>query len=161
MSWKSDKAIERLVKTFQRVKNQIFEQDVEAIKTINETIETNEKQYVTDNILFAKLLCHFLNLNLHHHGNMKIAIKEADNVFKMSLREHIEIITKNLNDQDVINFLKGLGADMESFSNQPELLSKNEKEIIERLQTNWELTKVSKSFYNTANEFLRDTNNYV
>lgn len=161
MSWKSDKAIERLVRTFQRVKSQIFEQDVEAIKTINETIEVNEKQYVNDNILFAKLLCYFLNLNLHHHGSMKLAIKEAHNVFKISLSEHLEIITKNLNNQESINYLKSIEIDFESYSNQPEILSKKESEIIEKIKTNWELTKVSKSFYNTANEFLRDTDNYI
>lgn len=161
MSWKSDRSIERIVKLFKRAKSQVFDEDIKAIKTISETIEENEKKYVTDNILYTKLLCHSLNLSLHHHGNMKMAIKEADNVFKMSLREHLEVITRNLNNQEVINYLKAFGVDFESYQNNPEIIAEFEHQIIERLQTNWELTKVSKSFYNTANEFLRDTDNYL
>lgn len=162
MSWKSDRAIERVVKLFKRAKSQIFDEDIKAIKTISETIEENEKKYVTDNILYAKLLCHSLNLSLHHHGNMKLAIKEADNVFKMSLREHLEMITINLNNQEVINYLKSIGFDVdrEILSDVLEL-NGNQEEFLQKLKTNWELTKVSKSFYNTANEFLRDTDNYL
>lgn len=161
MSWKSDRAIERVVKLFKRAKSQIFDEDIKAIKTISETIEENEKKYVTDNMLYAKLLCYILNQNLHHHGSMKTAIKATNDIFKHPLNYHLQMLQKNLNDTDIYNYLESIGIEFGTYKNQDDILKQKEKEFLKRLQTNWELTKVSKSFYNTANEFLRDTDNYI
>lgn len=161
MSWRSDKAIERLVRTFQRVKSQIFEEDIKAIKTINETIIESEKSIAVDNLLFAKLLCYILNQNLHHHGNMKQSIEEVSGVFKKPLNHHVSILATNLNNQALNIYLKEIGIDFNSLSDQPDLIKSNQKEIIEKIKNNWNESKVEKSFINTINEFLRDTDNYV
>ena len=161
MSWRSDKAIERLVRTFQRVKSQIFEEDIKAIKTINETIIESEKSIAVDNLLFAKLLCYILNQNLHHHGNMKQSIEEVSGVFKKPLNHHVSILATNLNNQALNIYLKEIGIDFNSLSDQPDLIKSNQKQIIEKIKNNWDKSKVEKSFINTINEFLRDTDNYV
>lgn len=167
MSFKSDKALERIVKTFQRIRNGIFEEDIKAIKTINETIEESEKMVAVDNILFAKLLCHVLNSNLHHYGNMKNSISGVQDVFNKPLDHHISILSRNLNNQELSNYLKSIGVNLE-FEETKEQSLKNiesvkshQKEIVEKMKTNWSKSKVEKSFVNTVNEFLRDAENYI
>lgn len=108
MSWKSDKALERLIKTFQRIKNGIFKEDIEAVKKLAETIEESEKLIVIDNILFAKLLCHVLNTNLHNYGNMKNSLSAVQDVFKKPLDHHIEFLSYNLNNQELNNYFKSI-----------------------------------------------------
>lgn len=167
MSWRSDKALERLIKTFQRIKNGIFEEDIKAIKTINETIEESEKMVAIDNVLFAKLLCHVLNSNLHHYGNMKNSLSAVQDVFKKPLDHHIEFLSNNLNNQELNNYLKSIGVNLEfeetkeqSLKNE-DVLKSNQKEIIEKIKNNWSKLKVEKSFVKSVNEFLRDPENYV
>lgn len=167
MSWRSDKALERLIKTFQRIKNGIFDEDIKAIKTINETIEESEKMVVIDNVLFAKLLCHVLNSNLHHYGNMKNSISAVQDIFNKPLDHHISILSYNLNNQELSNYLKSIHVNLEFEETKDqslkniELLKSNQKEIVEKMKTNWSKSKVEKSFVNTVNEFLRDAENYV
>lgn len=167
MSWSSDKALERLIKTFQRIINGIFKEDIEAVKKIAETIEENEKLIVVDNILFAKLLCHVLNTNLHHYGNMKNSLSAVQDVFKKPLDHHIEFLTYNLNNQELNNYLKSIDINLEftetaeQLKNNEELLKSNQKEIIKKIKSNWSKSKVEKSFVNTINEFIRDTENYI
>lgn len=166
MSWKSDKAIARIVKTFQRVKNQIFSEDIEAIKTINETIALNEQKFVNDNILYAKLLCFIMYRNIDHFGSVKQSIKHIQaNIFSYKLEEHIEMLRLHLNKNDFDEFLDTLGLSSEFTGEKSdsdlEILKNNEKEVIQKLSKFWNYKKVEKSFYNTANEFLKDTNNYI
>lgn len=167
MSWKSDKALERLIKTFQRIKNGIFKEDIDAVKKLAETIEENEKLIIIDNILFAKLLCHVLNSNLHHYGNMKNSLSAVQDVFKKPLDHHIEFLAYNLNNQELNNYLKSIDINLEftetaeQLKNNEELLKSNQKEIIKKIKSNWSKLKVEKSFVNTINEFIRDDENYI
>ena len=41
------------------------------------------------------------------------------------------------------------------------ILLNNQKEIIVKLKVNFTLENVKKSFYNTANQFLQETDNYI
>lgn len=167
MSWSSDKALERLIKTFQRIKNGIFKEDIDAVKKLAETIEESEKMVAVDNILFAKLLCHILNSNLHHYGNMKNSISAVQDIFNKPLEHHISILSCNLNNQELNNYLKSIGINLEfeetkeQSSKNIEKLKSNEKEIIEKIKNNWSKSKVEKSFVKSVNEFLRDPENYV
>lgn len=167
MSWSSDKALERLIKTFQRIKNGIFKEDIEAVKKLAETIEENEKLIVVDNILFSKLLCHVLNTNLHHYGNMKNSLSVVQEALKKPLDHSLSILADNLNNQEFNNYLKSIGVNLEfeetkeQSLNNIEQLKSNQKEIIEKIKNNWSKSKVEKSFVKSVNEFLRDTDNYV
>lgn len=161
MSWKSDKSIERIVKLFKRVPKNVFPEDIEAIKHVSETITESEKQYMTDNILFAKLLCHVINQNLHYHGNIKMSIKDVSDVFKKPIEHHLSILTSNLNNQDLNNYLKEIGIDFDSYKNESDVIKSNEKGLIEKLKSSWETKSVTKSLCNTVNEFLKDTDNYI
>lgn len=161
MSWKSDKSIERIVKLFKRVPKNVFPEDIEAIKYVSETITESEKQYMVDNLLFAKLLCHVINQSLHYQGSIKMAIKDVSDVFKKPIEDHLSILTMNLNNQDLNNYLQRIGVDFNSHKNESETIKSNEKELLEKLKSSWKTESVTKSFCNTVNEFLKDTDNYI
>lgn len=161
MSWKSDKSIERIVKLFKRVPKQVFPEDIQAIKNINETISESEKQLVNDHILFAKLVCYVLNLNLHRSGSMKEAIASLRSVLEKPISDQLEFLTMNLNQNELNNYFKSIGMNFNVMGDNSEIIKSNEKEMIEKIKNNWTKQKVTKSFNNTVKEFIKDVNNYI
>lgn len=164
MSWTSDNAVKRIFNSFKRLKNQIFEQDIQALQVLNEELINNQKNYVNDNILFAKLLSHCLKNELKHQGSMKIAIKSIDSILKTPISNHTEFLRMELNHKDFLEYAESLGIETDHLNhkanNNDLILNDNQKEIAEKLTKFWNYDKVEKSFYNTANEFLQDINNY-
>jgi len=164
MSWRTQNAMKTVFNVFKRFKDQngkVWNNEVEALKLLNTELEINQKSYINDNLLYAKLVCYMINQNLHHHGNIKTSIKAISDILKEPLDFHLQNLHKNLNHQDVINYLKSIDMYFETYKTDLNDLSKNEKEIIEKLKTNWTYENVSKSFYNTANDFLKETENYI
>jgi len=164
MSWSTDNAVKRIFNSFKRLKNQIFEQDIEALKLLNEELINSQKQYVNDNILFAKLLSHVLRNELKHQGNMKMAIKSIDSILKTPITHHTEFLRMELNHKDFLEYMEGLGIETDHLThkenNNDLILTDNQKEVQDKLLNFWNYDKVEKSFYNSANEFLKDINNY-
>ena len=63
MSWTNQNALKRVFNVYKRFKEQngkLWDNDIEAIKTLNTAIENNTKISVNDNLLYAKLLCFVL-----------------------------------------------------------------------------------------------------
>ena len=163
MSWHSDLAVKRIFNSFKRLKNQIYNEDIEALKLLNEELLNSQKNYVNDNILFAKLLSHCLRNELKHQGSMKTAIKSIDSILKTPLSHHTEFLRMELNHKDFLDYLESLGIETDHFNyenNNDLILTENQKEVTEKLNKFWNYDKVEKSFYNSANEFLKDVNNY-
>lgn len=150
MSWKTEFAVKRIFNSFKRLKNQIFTQDIEALKLINETLAESEKQYINDNLLYAKLLCYVLDRNLHYHGDIKTAIKNAADILKEPLDFHLQMLHKNINDKNILKHIDDI-----DFENT------DQKELIKKLENSFSYESVEKSFFNTANDFLRETDNYI
>lgn len=150
MSWKTEFAVKRIFNSFKRLKNQIFTQDIEALKLINETLAESEKQYINDNLLYAKLLCYVLDRNLHHNGDIKTAIKNAADILKEPLDFHLQMLHKNINDKNILKHIDDI-----DFENT------DQKELIKKLENSFSYESVEKSFFNTANDFLRETDNYI
>lgn len=161
MSWKETNAVKRIYNAFKRSKDKIYSEDVEALKIVNETIENNTKLMVNDNLLYAKLLCTHLRLCVSHYGNIKTAIRKANNELQMTLPAQIELLKIALNNADLESYLKSINFDTlkQELTNADEFKG-HEKELIEKLKTNWSFENVEKSFYNTANTFLKDIDNY-
>jgi hypothetical protein len=64
---------------------------------------------------------------------------------------------RNINYKDLDNYLISLGIKeqiLKLIKSKTIILSNNQK-YLEKLKTNWSLENVSKSFYNTANEFYK------
>jgi hypothetical protein len=164
MSWSTDNAVKRIFNSFKRLKNQIFEQDIEALKLLNEELINNQKNYVNDNILFAKLLNYALRNELKHQGSMKMAIKSIDSILKTPIAHHTEFLRLELNHKDFLDYAESLGIETDHLNhkenNNDLILTENQKEVQDKLLNFWNYDKVEKSFYNSANEFLKDLNNY-
>jgi hypothetical protein len=164
MSWTTDNAVKRIFNSFKRLKNQIFEQDIEALKLLNEELINNQKNYVNDNILFAKLLNYALRNELKHQGSMKMAIKSIDSILKTPIAHHTEFLRLELNHKDFLDYVESLGIETDHLNhkenNNDLILTENQKEVQDKLLNFWNYDKVEKSFYNSANEFLKDLNNY-
>ena len=171
MSWQTENALKRVFSVYKRFKEQngkLWDNDIESLKTINTALENNSKDYVNDNILFAKLLVYILDKNVHNNGDIKASIKIVADILKEPLDCRIKMLQINLNQKGVENYLQSLGFNLDHLDNSKEkqetndkILKENQKEIIEKLKVNWTYENVSKSFYNTANEFLQETDNYI
>jgi len=169
MSWTDQQALKKVVSVFKRSKARnvpIYDKDIEAIKTLNTSLENKSEASVNCNILYAKLLCFVLYRNVEHFGGIKGAIKHIQtDVLNFSLSEHIEMLRRHLNQKDFDEYLSTLGLS-ETFTGEDEesnlaILTKNQNEVITKLNNFWNFDKVKKSFYNTANEFLQETDNYI
>lgn len=161
MSWKTENSLKRIFNVFKRSKDKIYKEDIEALKYLNTELEIKLKTYVNDNLLYAKLLCYILNQKLHESNNIKTAIKLSNDVIKEPLDYHIKLLAKNLNDIEKYNFLSSLGIDFSSDDNDFKILKMHEQEILKKLEQEWTFKNVEDSFYNTANDFLRNEDNYI
>jgi len=160
MAWKETNAIRRIYNVFKRSKDKIYTEDIEALKLINEKIENDAKISVNDNLLYAKLLCVYLRLYVLEYGNIKTAIRKANDEMQMPISGQIELLKIALNQKEIHSYLSGLGIKLNNINDQPEIISDNQKNIIEKLKSQWSFENVEKSFYNTANDLLKDVNNY-
>jgi len=161
MSWHKQKAVERIFNTFKRLKNQVWEQDIEALKLLNTDAIRQSEGYIKDNLLYGKLLCVILKLNLEYYGDMKTSIKATNNILKTSLTEHIAVLQMTLNNKEFENYLKSLGVDFEKYNNEKTIIKENQKEMAEKIKKSWTFETVERSFFNTANDFLKETENYI
>ena len=168
MSWTEQNAFKRIYNVFKRNKNNIYNEDIEALKLLNTALENKNKQFVTQNLLFAKLLAIQLNQNLMYYGSIEEAIKKIKSDLSLSLNYNLIYLQKNLNNTELINYFKSIGVNTsnphllsdEQKLNDKNIISDNQKEIIEQLKKNWDFELVEKSFVKTANELLKDVNYY-
>ena len=151
MSWITENAMKRVFNVFKRAKERktpIWDNDIESLKLLNDTLVEAEKRYVIDNILFLKLVY------------IKMAVRSLDSDLKTPLPDAIEMLRMSLNHTDRINYLKEIGIDFDSHANQDDILKANQKDFLKKLMTNWSFEKVENSLYNSTNDFLKDLNNY-
>ena len=165
MSWKSDNSVKRIFNTFKRLKSQIFNQDIEALKQLNDELNYTQKSYVVDNLLFAKILCYVINQNLHGCSDIKAAISQTNGILKEPLNYHLEVLKTNLNSNTIQNYLLSLGLDLDHLNhrenNNETILKSNQIEMIETIKKQYSFESIEKSFYNTANDLLKETENYI
>ena len=148
-SWKNHNAIQRIFKVFQRSK--VYPQDIDALKVLNETIELKAQQTAVDNILFSKLLCAMMRYHVQHYGNIQEAKMQMMHDLRTTMDVHLFALTKSLNEADKIAFFETITEDT---------VSQNQQKIIDKLNTNWSIENVSKSFYKTCNDLITDIQNY-
>ena len=168
MSWTEQNAFKRIYNVFKRNKNNIYSEDIEALKLLNTALENKNKEFVTQNLLYAKLLAIQLNQNLMYYGSIEEAIKKIKYDLSLSLNYNLIYLQKNLNNTELINYFKSIGVNTsnphllsdEQNQNDKNIISDNQKEIIEKLKKNWDFKLVEKSFVKTANELLKDVNYY-
>lgn len=141
MSWENRKHILRIFNVFKRSKEKVYKEDIESLKEIEAFISSISKNNTKDNLLYAKLLCVYLRQNIHYYKSVKLALKELHNQLRLPLTGQIELLTMDLNMIDL-------------------QLQDNEKDLLAKLEKPWSYENVEKSFYNSANDILKDVENY-
>lgn len=141
MSWELKRNVTKIFNAFKRNKERIYKEDIDALKNIDEFINEYSKQLTKDNLLYAKLLCVFLRQNVHHYKDIKFAIKELKFQLNIPLDRQIELLTYDLN---LINLQNETDA----------------KEVLKKMDNAWTKEQVEKSFYNSANDLLKEIENY-
>lgn len=168
MGWIEKKSIQRIFNTFKRLKTGIYTEDIEALKQLNESNENASKTFVHGNLVFAKLYAISLRQNLNYYGSVKMAIKGINDELSKGINFQIEMLTKEINQKDLNDYFVSIGVNMDKvFLNVSEqgiyennILKENQKEIVEKLKNNWSFKNVEQSFYKSANDVLKDINNY-
>lgn len=160
MGWKEKNSVKRIFNAFKRSKDKIYTEDVEALKCLNEYIENDNRTVTNDNLLFAKLLCVYLRIYVLHYKDVKSAIRKANDELQMSLPAQIELLKVALNQMEIESYLTGIGINLNNINEQPEIINEHQSQIVQKLKTQWSVENVEKSFYATANDLLKDVNNY-
>jgi len=165
MSWKEQNAIKRIYNTFKRVQKGIFNEDVEALKILKDNLDYSAKQTAEDNLLYAKLLAIHLRQTFEYFGDIKLTIKKVKDELEIPLEAHLQFLEKKMNDIELKNYIESLGIkiDFETYEDLEKNkanIKEHQKEIINKMKSTWSYDTVEKSFYNTANTFLKDVNNY-
>lgn len=141
MSWELKRNVTKIFNAFKRNKDRIYKEDIEALKNIDEFINESSKNLTKDNLLYAKILCVFLRQNVHYYKDIKFAIKELKFQLNIPLDRQIELLTYDLN--------------LISLQNETEA-----KEVFKKMDNAWTKEQVEKSFYNSANDLLKEIENY-
>lgn len=141
MSWELKRNVTKIFNAFKRNKERIYKEDIEALKNLDEFINESSKQLTKDNLLYAKILCVFLRQNIHHYKDVKFAIKELKFQLNIPLDRQIELLTYDLN---LIELQK----------------QKTPEAVLDKLKKPWNKEVVEKSFYNSANDLLKEIENY-
>jgi cupin superfamily acireductone dioxygenase involved in methionine salvage len=141
MSWEQKRYVTKIFNAFKRNKERIYKEDIEALKNLDEFINESSKNLTKDNLIYAKLLCVFLRQNVHHYKDIKFAIKELKFQLNIPLDRQIELLTYDLN---LIELQKLDSAE----------------QIFEKMDNAWSKEQVEKSFYNSANDLLKEIENY-
>jgi cupin superfamily acireductone dioxygenase involved in methionine salvage len=141
MSWEQKRYVTKIFNAFKRNKERIYKEDIEALKNLDEFINESSKTLTKDNLLYAKLLCVFLRQNIHHYKDVKFAIKELKFQLNIPLDRQIKLLTYDLN--------------LISLQNETDA-----KEVFKKMDNPWTEEQVEKSFYNSANDLLKEIENY-
>jgi CRISPR/Cas system CSM-associated protein Csm2 small subunit len=141
MSWEQKRYVTKIFNAFKRNKERIYKEDIEALKNLDEFINESSKNLTKDNLIYAKLLCVFLRQNVHHYKDIKLAIKELKFQLNIPLDRQIELLTYDLN---LIELQKLESAE----------------QVFEKMDNAWSKEQVEKSFYNSANDLLKEIENY-
>jgi hypothetical protein len=142
MSWQSKKHIAKIFNAFKRNKERIYKEDIEALKELDEIVNQSSRQLAKDNLIYAKLLCVFLRQNIHYYKDVKLALKQLQFQLKTPLDTQIEMLTIDLNMVDLQN-------------------QETDEQLLNKLLNSWTREQVEKSFYNSANDLLKEIENYT
>lgn len=164
MSWKVEKAIARIVKAFQRNKNKIFQEDIDALKIVAENYTESKNETVNDNLLFAKLVSLCLTQNIIHYGSIELAVERLRSDLELSFNAHVDTLASTINNHNLLNYFNSIG--LKDWKNEKELLEnktiikEHQKQMIENIKDSYSTKKVRNKLGNTVNDLLKNIKYY-
>lgn len=170
MSYKDENAIKRIFNTFKRLNKNIFQQDIDALKQIKESLDFYKIRQVNDNKIYAKVLCLLIKERYMRLPDINMCIESVHRDIKLySLGEQLEMLTIKLKTNHIASYLKECKIEVSSDEfNDVEALTKREiewhdkyeKKLFDEIIKTWNTEFVTDKFYTTANEILQDVDNY-
>lgn len=165
MSFKDDGAIKRIFNTFKRLKTQIFQQDIDALKQIQSSLEYYKKENVDNSQLYAIVLCLLIKERLRKGQSINTALHMVGHDIKsFPLNEQLHQLTAIINVNELYHFMRDKqivvpkGKDI--FEDTDELMDlwheQYDKEFLKKILESWSYEEVRDNFYNTANEIIKD-----
>src|SRR6187402_1368754 len=156
MSWKDDNALKRIFSTFKRLKSNIFQQDIDALKQLQESLEFYKKQNVDRSKVYAVILCMLIKERTRRM-DINTALYMIGQDCKHGLDFHIGTLTSQLICNDLNSFMKESKIDVPTQEKNPEELQKYieqwhekyDKDFLDRILNSWTDEEVSRQFYNT------------
>jgi len=170
MSWENDRAIKRIFNTFKRLNKNVFQQDIDALKQLKESLDFHKIQQVNDNKIYAKVLCMLIKERYIRMPDINIVLSTIQSdIRNSSLPEHIELLTIKIRATQLSMFFQECKIDVPNNElNDIEALAKREQEwhdkfdkpLFEEIIKLWQTDVVTDKFYNTANTILQNVDNY-
>ncbi len=169
MSWKEDNSLKRIYNTFKRTPKAIFKEDIEALKTLKESLDFYRIKQVTDNILFAKALSLLI---IERYKNVKCinsTLQTIDKDLEDTLDYNLQKLSNKITTTELIQYIESLTIEVpHSELNDVDALTKRENEfwsthektIFAEIKSNYEKEKITDSFYKSATEILNNLKNY-
>jgi len=161
MSWKDKQHITRIFNSFKRNKTNIYPEDINALKSLDELINDNSKTMTAGNLIFAKLLCLYLRQNAFAHKGVKGVIYALKKELKSPLEHNLWLLTKELNNIDLELYAESKGVNIRNWESIQAFKKEDNQEMINKILNGWTVGIVEKSFYSTANDLLKDIENYT
>jgi len=162
MSWKDKSNLSRVFNVFKRSKDKVYKEDINALKELETAINDYSKRIAKDNLIYSKLLAIYLIQNSYYLGSAKEAIKALQKELKEPIDYHLQRLTIDLNNLELTAFLKEKDLNPNLwFEKFRELNKEQEESVTEKIKNLWTYETVEKSFYSSANDLLKDLENYT
>ena len=169
MSWKVENAIKKVFGCFSRNKKTIYESEIEALKIIVNEINNHNKALVHNNEVYAKLLAMHIKNEYRKYKSIDFAITQINKDLKKPLEYHLNVLSNCIISTEYLNYLKSL--DIEATQEEQSTIDgleklevkffkQHEKGILDKLKTAYSDKEIKEKFYLTANDFLKDVENY-
>jgi hypothetical protein len=170
MSFKNENALKRIFNTFKRLNKNIFQQDIDALKQLKESLDFYKIQQVNDNKIYAKVLCMLIKERYMRYGDINFALKSISKDLKgTTLEEQLEMLTSKIRTTEIYTYLQQCKIDVPNNElNDYEALCKREeewgnkydKQLFDKIIETWNTDFITDRFYTSANEILQDVDNY-
>ena len=149
------RSLERIYKTFIRVKTQVFTEDKEAFKNVLNYYEETQAQIALSNLPYLKAI----TLLMAHYTKFTGSAKEASFLLQKDLETplpmQVEKLRLMINNADIMEYFKSVGLDSED--NTENILKENHKEIVDKINKSYTFDKEKKSIFKTANDLQFNT----
>lgn len=146
-------SLNRIYKTFARLKDKIYEEDINAFETLLNYFEETQKTIALTDKPYLKAIA----LLMYHYTQSSGSAKTGAFNLQKDLESPLGMLIENLKNQitnvNTIEFYKSVGLDTDlKLSELETKIKENEKEIIEQLFKEFTFEVVEKSLYKTAND---------
>ena len=164
MSWVTDKAVKRIFSTFKRLGKQIYKEDIDALKTINDTLNFEKQSFVADNKVFSKLLALYIYEKYKSDKDINSVINNLSKSLQYDLQFILERLHNKIQTTELIQYIDTLTVDVpesefkdiEALTNKEnEFWTIHQKEIFKKIKEQYSSDFVKNSFYNTADDILK------